>query len=125
MKKPLTADYREGIREEIKRDPVFRRGMLSEALEVLLGGEVAVAREILRDYINATITFPKLAVGTKIHVKTLHQMFGPNGNPTANNLFEIISYLQRIEGVRFEVRPVPVRARSKRRASVRRTKRAA
>ncbi|MGH9573861.1 MAG: transcriptional regulator [Candidatus Acidiferrales bacterium] len=125
MTMPLTADYREGIREEIKRDPVFRRGMLSEALEVLLGGEVTIAKEILRDYINATITFPKLAAGTKIHVKTLHQMFGPNGNPTANNLFEIISYLQRAEGVRFEVRSVPVRAHSKGRASARRTKRAA
>ncbi|HKV48424.1 MAG TPA: hypothetical protein VJN69_10055 [Candidatus Acidoferrales bacterium] len=125
MTKPLTKDYREGIREEIKRDPVFRRGMLGEALQVLLGGEVAVAREILRDYINATIKFPKLAAGTKIHVKTLHQMFGPNGNPTANNLFEIISYLQRAAGVRFEVRPVPLRARSNKRTAARRAKRAA
>jgi hypothetical protein len=31
-------------------------------------------------------------------------MFGPNGNPTANNLFEIVAYLQRAEGVRFELR---------------------
>jgi DNA-binding phage protein len=58
----------------------------------------------LRDYINATVGFPKLAAHTKLHVKTLHQMFGPNGNPTANNLFEIVSYLQRAEGVRFELR---------------------
>ena len=122
---PLTADYREGIRERMKDDATYRRSMLSEALEVLLGGEVAVAREILRDYINVTISFPKVAAGTKIHVKTLHQMFGPNGNPTANNLFEIISYLQRSEGVRFEVRPVPRRAGSKKRAATRRTKRAA
>jgi hypothetical protein len=32
-------------------------------------------------------------------------MFGPNGNPTASNLFEIVSYLQRLEDVQFEVRP--------------------
>jgi hypothetical protein len=57
----------------------------------------------LRDYINATVGFPKLAARTKTHVKTLHQMFGPNGNPTARNLFEIVAYLQHAEGVRFEV----------------------
>jgi hypothetical protein len=121
MAKALTADYGEGIREDIKTNPAFRRAMLSEALEVLLGGEVPVAREILRDYINATVRFPKLAAGTKIHVKTLHQMFGPNGNPTATNLFEIIGFLQRAEGVRFEVRPVPLASATKKR----KTKRAA
>ena len=46
----------------------------------------------------------KLAAHTKIHVKTLHQMLGPNGNPTANNLFEIVAYLQQVEGIRFELR---------------------
>jgi hypothetical protein len=31
-------------------------------------------------------------------------VFGPNGNPTANNLFEIVAYLQQAEGVRFKIR---------------------
>jgi hypothetical protein len=124
MTKTQTADYRAGVREDLKHDPLFRREILGEALEVLLGGEVTLAREILRDYINAQITFPKLAAGTKIHVKTLHQMFGPKGNPTAKNLFAIISFLQRTEGIRFEVRPVPVRAKREKRSSAR-TKRAA
>ena len=48
--------------------------------------------------------FPQLAAHTKIHVKTLHQMLGPKGNPTASNLFEIVAYLQRQEGVRLQVR---------------------
>jgi hypothetical protein len=30
-------------------------------------------------------------------------MFGPNGNPTANNLFEIVAFLQHAKGVCFEV----------------------
>jgi DNA-binding phage protein len=108
----------------MKRDPAFRRGILSDALESLLSGEVALGKELLRDYINATVGFPKLAVHTKIHVKTLHQMFGPNGNPTARNLFEIVAYLQRAEGVRFEVRPTRAALRKKRRPSLRETKRA-
>jgi hypothetical protein len=31
-------------------------------------------------------------------------MLGPRGNPQARNLFEIVAYLQRAEGVGFEVR---------------------
>jgi hypothetical protein len=33
-------------------------------------------------------------------------MFGPNGNPTANNLLEIVAYSQQVEGAPFEVRAV-------------------
>ncbi|MGA7796570.1 MAG: hypothetical protein WCA19_26375 [Candidatus Acidiferrales bacterium] len=100
----LTRDFRESVQARVKRDPAFRKGLLSEAIESFLSGEVALGKELLRDYINATVGFPKLAAHTKLHVKTIHQMFGPNGNPTANNLFEIVAYLQRAEGVRFELR---------------------
>ncbi|MGB2652406.1 MAG: hypothetical protein WBA09_00055 [Candidatus Acidiferrum sp.] len=121
----LTTDFRESVQADIRRDPEFRRGMLSEALESLLSGEVALAKEILRDYINATVGFPKLAEATKIHVKTIHQMFGPKGNPTASRLFEIIAYLQKAEGVRFEVRPARAGSRKKKARLPRRTKRIA
>jgi hypothetical protein len=49
--------------------------------------------------------FPKLAKDTRLHVKSLHQMFGPKGNPTASSLFEIVAYLQRHEGVCLQVIP--------------------
>jgi hypothetical protein len=42
---------------------------------------------------NATIGFPKLAAHIKLHVKALHQMFGPNGNPTSNNRFKLADLL--------------------------------
>jgi len=32
------------------------------------------------------------------------RMLGPKGNPQARNFFDIVAYLQKIEGVRFEVR---------------------
>lgn len=38
-----------------------------------------------------------------IHAKTLHQMFGPKGNPTAEKLFAILACLQENEGVRLRV----------------------
>ncbi|HEY6352227.1 MAG TPA: transcriptional regulator [Candidatus Angelobacter sp.] len=103
----LTRDFRETVQARVRRDPAFRKGLLRDALEALLAGEVALGKELLRDYINATVGFPKLAEHTKVHVKTLHQMFGSRGNPTANNLFEIVAYLQKREGVRFQVRTRP------------------
>jgi DNA-binding phage protein len=122
MKMALTRDFRETVQADAKRDPAFRKGLLSDALESLLSGELALGKELLRDYINATVGFPKLAAHTKIHVKTLHQMFGPNGNPTARNLFEIVAYLQRAEGVRFEVRSTRAGLRAKHQPSSRRGK---
>ena len=124
MNMALTRDFRETVQARVKRDEAFRKALLSEAIESLLSGEVTLGKELLRDYINATVGFPKLAAHTKTHVKTLHQMFGPNGNPTARNLFEIVAYLQH-EGVRFEVRPTRAALRTKRRPSSRGTKRSA
>ncbi len=121
----LTRDFRETVQARVKRDATFRKGLLSEAIESLLSAEVSLGKELLRDYINATVGFPKLAANTKIHVKTLHQMFGPNGNPTASNLFEIVAYLQHAEGVRFEVRSARAALRRTRRPSPRGTKRTA
>ncbi len=99
----LTRDFRETVQARVQKDKKFRRGLLSDAVEALLSGESALGRAILRDFINATIGFPELAERTGIHVKTLHQMFGPKGNPTATNLFNIMACLQEQEGVRLKV----------------------
>jgi DNA-binding phage protein len=99
----LTRDFRDTVQARVRKDEKFRRGLLSDAVEALLAGEAALGREILRDFINATLGFPALAEKTGIHVKTLHQMFGPKGNPTATNLFNIIACLQEHEGVRLQV----------------------
>lgn len=99
----LTKDFRESVQARVQRDAKFRHGLLRDAIEALLSGETALGREILRDFINATIGFPALAEQTGIHVKTLHQMFGPKGNPTAAKLFSIIACLQENEGVRLKV----------------------
>ncbi|MGO9272471.1 MAG: DNA-binding protein [Terriglobia bacterium] len=115
MKMALTRDFRETVQARAKRDPAFRKGLLSEALESYLSGEATLGKELLRDYINATIGFPKLAAHTGIHVKTLHQMFGPHGNPTTSNLSEIVAYLQHAEGVRFEVRSARTTSGSRKR----------
>ena len=99
----LTQDFRETVQVRVQKDAKFRRGLLRDAIDALLAGETALGREILRDFINATIGFPELSERTGIHVKSLHQMFGPKGNPTAANLFNIIAALQEHEGVKLQV----------------------
>jgi DNA-binding phage protein len=99
----LTRDFRETVQARVRNDDKFRRGLLKDAVEEFLAGETALGKEILRDFINATVGFPTLAERTGIHVKTLHQMFGPKGNPTAANLFSIIATLQQEEGVKLRV----------------------
>jgi DNA-binding phage protein len=101
---PLTRDFKETIRTRVDRDPKFRRELLREGVEAMLAGDLATAKTILRDYINATVGFTDLAEATRIPSKSLMRMLGPAGNPRADNLFEIVSYLQRREGARFEVR---------------------
>ncbi len=54
----LTRDFRETVQARVRSDEKFRRGLLSDAIEALLAGEAALGREILRDFINATMGFP-------------------------------------------------------------------
>ena len=100
---PLTRDFKETIRARAARDPKFRRELLREAIECMFAGDTASARITLRDYINATVGFAEVAEATNIPSKSLMRMLGPHGNPRANNLFEIFSFLQDREGVRFHV----------------------
>jgi hypothetical protein len=104
---PLTRDFKETIRDRVQRDPKFRKELLREGLEAILSGEITLAKTILRDYINATIGFTGLAEATHIPPKSLMRMFGPAGNPRADNLFEVVSFLQHREGVRFHVKAGP------------------
>jgi DNA-binding phage protein len=101
---PLTRDFKETIRARVERDPKFRKALLREGVEAMLAGDVATAKTILRDYINATVGFSDLAEAIHIPSKSLMRMLGPAGNPRADNLFEIVSFLQRREGVRFEIK---------------------
>jgi DNA-binding phage protein len=101
---PLTRHFKETIQARVKRDPAFRRALLREGIESLLSGDVETGKTVLRDFINATVGFAKLAKVTQRSPKSLMRMLGPTGNPHANNLFEIVAYLQQSEGLRFEVR---------------------
>jgi len=99
----LTRDFKQTIRDRAQADPGFRAALLSEAIELLLSGEVETGRMVLRDFINATVGFETLSAKTGMPAKSLMRMFGPNGNPRADNLFAIIRMLQDETGVQIAV----------------------
>jgi DNA-binding phage protein len=101
---PLTRDFKETIRARAMRDKKFRKELLCEGVECMLTGDTATGKTILRDYINATVGFAEVAEATHIPSKSIMRMLGPTGNPRADNLFEIVSFLQDREGVRFHIK---------------------
>jgi len=101
---PLTRDFKETARARSARDSGFREALLEEGVQCLLAGEVETGKSVLRDYINATIGFRELGGLTDKSPKSLTRMLGPQGNPQARNLFEIIARLQDCEGLNLTVR---------------------
>lgn len=99
----LTRSFKETVKARVERDPKFRAALLTDAVEQMLAGDVATGKAVLRDYINATVGFEQLARETGTPVKSLMRMFGPNGNPRADNLFAVISRLQKETGIRLGV----------------------
>jgi hypothetical protein len=99
----LTREFKETVLTRARRDPEFREGLLTEALECLLEGDLGTGKSLLRDYVNATIGFQKLSRLMNKKDTSLKRMLGPRGNPAANNLFEMTRALQRHEGVKLKV----------------------
>lgn len=97
----LTRDFRVTLQARAEEDIEFRRAMLREGIEAMLSGDTETGKEILRDYINASVGFGELSEATSIPTKSLMRMFGPKGNPRANNLFQVIHHLQAKEGIYF------------------------
>lgn len=103
----LTRDFKETMLTRVKADPAFRVALLKEGIETLLAGDVDTGLAILRGYIEATVGFAQLGVGTGSSPQILIRMFGPTGNPPARNLFNVISYLQHHAGLWLRVMAQP------------------
>ena len=86
------------------RDPEFRIGLMTEAIECVLNDEVDVAKVLLRDYVNATVGFQELGVLTRKSPKSLMRMLSPGGNPSLKNISSLLTALKEHEGVEFHVR---------------------
>ena len=85
----LTRNFKKTVLARIERDPGFGKALLDEAATLFLNDEPETARVILRDLVNATVGFEKLAKLTDTPAKSLHRMLSPRGNPSMDNLAAI------------------------------------
>ena len=99
----LTRSFKQTIVERVERDPAFAKAMLDEAATLFLNGEPETARIILRDLVNATMGFEKLAESTKGNSKSLHRMLSASGNPNMDNLAAIFTAVRKTLKVNLEV----------------------
>jgi DNA-binding phage protein len=102
----LTRDFKRTIVERVQRDPAFAKALLDEAATLFLNGEPDTARLVLRDLVNATVGFEKLAAETGKPAKSLHRMLSKSGNPSMDNLSAIIGVLRKKLGVELDARTV-------------------
>ena len=99
----LSRTFKDTVKARAERDVAFREALLTEAVELLIAGDLEVGKALLRDYINATVGFEKLAKATGTPSKSLMRMLGPKGNPRASNLLTVLGKLQRVSGVHLAV----------------------
>jgi len=99
-----TRSFRETIQARANVDPDYRYGLLTESIDSMLSGDLETGKALLRDYINATIGFEGLAKAVHKSPKSLMRMLSATGNPTAKNLFGIVSFLQTKEGVHLQTK---------------------
>jgi DNA-binding phage protein len=99
----LTRKYSDIVKEDLQRSKSFRRALLGEAVACMLAGDVQTGKSVLRTYINATIGFVELGAAVGLSPKSLMRMFSDSGNPQARNLFEVVAYLQKVNGAVLKV----------------------
>jgi len=100
----LTKKFKEIVQERALKDSAFRIGLLEDAINEFLAGDLATAKALLRDYVNSGISFEKLSKKTKISDKSLQRMLSANGNPTTSNFCAVLHAIQLIEGVEIGVK---------------------
>ena len=83
----LTRDFKETIQARVERDPKFRRELLREGIESMLTGDIATAKTILRDYINATVGFVRTRGSDEHSVQELDAHARARGESTCGQSF--------------------------------------
>ena len=98
-----TRSFADTVKARVERDPAFREALLTEAVERLLAGEVDVGKALLRDFIEATIGFDRLAADVGRLPESLTLMLQPEGDPTASDLLIVLGKVQQASGVHLYV----------------------
>ena len=100
---PLTKDFRETVMARVKSDPDFRSGLIVEATNAFLMGDIETGKVLLRDYLNATGSITDIARELQINEKSLRRMLGPKGNPTLKNFLSLLKVCSSAEHLTLQV----------------------
>ena len=87
---PLSREFKELVVTRANTDPEFRKGLIIEAINMILNGEITSGRIMLRDYINATGAMDDICKQLNKHKSSISRMLGPSGNPTLENIVPVI-----------------------------------
>lgn len=99
----LTKKFRLTVLQRAQHDIKFRHALMAEALNEFISGDVEVAKSLLRDYINATVSFELLAKKLNKNSKSVQRMLSATGNPTTKSLMSIFHILQKVEKVKIRI----------------------
>jgi hypothetical protein len=99
----LTKNFNDTVKAKLQENAKFRKALLREAVGAMIAGDVDSGKSLLRKYINGTVGFVKLGEELGRSPKTLMRMLSLAGNPQAKGLFEMVAYLQKMEGTVLEV----------------------
>jgi DNA-binding phage protein len=100
----LTKHFKETIYNRAQKDEKFRKALLQEAMNEFLSGDFNVAKILLKEYINSSVTFQRLSQETQKNDKSLQRMLSPQGNPTTENFFSMLHAIQKIENITLSAR---------------------
>ena len=98
----LTKNFKTTVAARVQSDPAFAQALLDEAITLFINGEPETAKLILRDLVNASVGFEKLAQEIQKPAKSLQRMLSASGNPTMSNISAIFAAIKK--KLRVEVR---------------------
>ncbi len=87
---PLSREFKGLVVARADTDPDFRKGLIIEAINMILRGEITAGRIMLRDYINATGSMDDICRELNKHKSAISRMLGPSGNPTLESIVPVI-----------------------------------
>ena len=86
---PLSREFKELVVSRAENDPEFRKGLIIEAINMILDGEITAGRIMLRDYINATGAMDDVCRQLNKQKSAICRMLGPSGNPTLESIVPV------------------------------------
>ena len=87
---PLSREFKTLVVARAEKDAQFRRGLITEALSMILRGEITAGRLMIRDYINATGSMNDIAAKLGKQKPAIVRMLGPSGNPTLESFIPVV-----------------------------------